>query len=79
MSKSGMKFSVGKAVVRGENSFELCLRFENVEGAKQAVEAINRVQESISCPQAFNGLQLAMACAQLAGTTYTAIKGAKNK
>ena len=77
MSKSGMKFNVGQAVLKNNSSFELSLRFDNVEGARNAVEAINMVRESINCPQSFNGLQLAMACAQLASTTYTAIKSAK--
>ncbi len=77
MNKSGMKFNVGKAVLKNKGSFELSLSFDNVEGAQNAVEAINAVRESINCPQSFNGLQLAMACAQLASATYTAIKSAK--
>ncbi|MDO5296621.1 MAG: hypothetical protein Q4F00_08320 [bacterium] len=77
MTNPGMKFNVGQAVLKDSNSFELSLRFDNVEGAKNAVEAINTVRESINCPQAFNGLQLAMACAQLASATYSALKSAK--
>ena len=77
MENPGMQFSVGKAVLKNDSSFELTLRFDNVQGASSAVDAINLAQETIRCPNAFNGLQLASACMQLAGTAYTAIKAAR--
>lgn len=74
----GLQFSVGKAVLKNDSSFEISLRFDNVHGAATAVDAINLTQDTIKCPNAFNGLQLAGACMSLASTTYKAIKDAKS-
>ncbi|MBQ7568386.1 hypothetical protein IJT17_06230 [bacterium] len=75
--ESRMQFNVGRAALKNDSSFEIVLRFENVQGAAAAVDTINSLQDTVRCPSAFNGLQLAGACMQLASAVYGAIKAAK--
>ncbi len=74
-----MQFNVGRAVLKNDSSFEICLRFDGVQGAAAAVDTVNSLQETVKCPNAFNGLQLAGSCMQLASAVYGAIKAAKPK
>lgn len=75
---SSMRFVPQKAVAQDDSSFTISLKFDNVIGAQQAVEAINATVDTIKCPNGFNGMQLAFATANLASTVYSAIKKAKS-
>lgn len=74
-----MQFNVGRAVLKNDSAFELTLRFDGVQGAAAAVDTVNALQKTVTCPNAFNGLQLASSCMQLASAVYGAIKSAKPK
>lgn len=72
-----MKFSVDGIKHPAEGTFIVPLRFENVSGAEKAVKAIAGCIDAIKCPAGFNGLQLALALAELAGVIYNALKAAR--
>lgn len=74
---SNMRFVPQKAVAQNDSSFTITLKFDNVIGAHQAVDAINATVDTIQCPNGFNGMQLAFATANLASTVYSAIKQSK--
>lgn len=77
MALSQMKLDVSKAMPTNDKSFVVTLRFDNVMGAPQAVEAINAAIDTVHCPTGFNGVQLALATANLATAVYNGIKAAK--